>query len=361
MTVRRRVSRWVFPVVLTFLGTKLAVLLVNLRLFPTLQASPADRADSRRVALLIPVRDEMHRLPGTLPGLLKADLETVFLDDRSTDGTADFLRRAAPAATVLRGWARPPGWVGKTWACAQLAEATDAEVLVFCDADVELSDGAVAAVVREMGRQQADVFSVFPRQSVGSWSERLLTPLVTDVLLCLLPFPLLSAPAPSAAVANGSILAFTRDAYRRVGGFEAVRGELVEDVAMARRTRRLGLKLGLALGGDLVRVRMYSDFPGVVSGLGRGLTAALGGRRWPVVAALALHLLAYTAPVVLVASRRWRWAAALGIVERLLVEAKTGGHDWVAAAVVSAAPVVAVPVVRQALRREQVWKGRRYS
>jgi hypothetical protein len=73
-----------------------------------------------------------------------------------------------------------------------------------------------------------------------------------------------------------------------------------------------------------------------------------------------LHLVVYTAPIALLRSRRWRWAAALGIVERLLVEAKTGGRDWAAAVLVSAAPVAAVPVVRQAMRREQIWKGRRY-
>lgn len=348
-------------VVTAFLGTKLAVLLVNLRLFPTLRRPAGPGTALADVALLVPARDELHRLPRTLPGLLGTDTEIVFLDDRSTDGTAEHLQTHAPAARVVRGRPRPPGWAGKTWACAQLAEATDAEVLVFCDADVELADGAVEAVVREMRRQGADVFSVLPRQLVGSWSERLLTPLVTDVVLCLLPFPLLKAPAPSAAVANGSVLAFTRDAYRRVGGFEAVRDELVEDVAMARLTRRLGLRLGLALGGDLVRVRMYESHREVVLGLGRGLTAALGGRRWPVVAGLALHLLAYTLPILLLASRRWRWVAALGIVERLLVEAKTGGRDWTAAVAVATAPVVAVPVVRQALRREQIWKGRRYS
>lgn len=386
--MRAAVSRVASGAVLAFLGVKLASLVVNLRLFPTLRVPraasvtsmagrAADRADvleAERVALLVPVRDEAHRLGRTLPGLLTAGAdEVVFLDDGSSDGTAAILTRTVeqmrtagtlPAGTTVRtltGAPRPDGWTGKTWACAQLADGTDADVLVFCDADVALAAGALPAVVTEMKRQQAVVFSVFPRQLVGSWAERLLTPLITDVVLCFLPFPLLRAPAPSAATANGSVLAFTRDAYRELGGFAAVRSELVEDVAVARRTRRFGLQLGLALGGEVVATRMYEGTRQVTVGLGRGLVAVAGGRRWPVPLGLAWHLLAYTAPVVLSASPRWRWAAAMGVAERLLVEAKSGGRDWTAAVLVAASPVAAVLVVRQALRREQIWKGRRYA
>ncbi len=370
------VSRGVASLVLAFLMGKLATLLANLLLFPTLRRPTVGRAVPQ-AALLVPVRDEAHRLPDTLSGMLQSGVtEILFLDDGSTDDTAALIERTVtalreagslPADTVVRvlaGTARPAGWAGKTWACAQLADATDAEVLVYCDADVRFAPGAVAAVVAEMERQQADVFSVFPRQLVGGWAERLLTPLITDVVLCFLPFPLLRVPTPaarSAASAQGALLAFSRSAYRRLGGFASVRGEVVEDVAIARRTRRLGLQLGLALGGDAVRIRMYESGSEVVVGLGRGLLPVTGGRRSLVVAGLAWHLLAYTAPVLLARSRRWRLAAALGIAERLLVEGKTGGRDWTAAALVSAAPVAAVPVVRQALRREQIWKGRRYS
>lgn len=375
---RSAVSRVASAGVLAFLGAKLATLSANLVLFPTVGTVGSRRSASLppKVALLIPVRDEAHRLPRTLPGILATATDVVFLDDGSTDGTAALIERtvaemrsagtlsAATTVRVVTGAPRPDGWAGKTWACAQLADATDADLLVYCDADVELAPGAVAAVVSEMRRQGADVFSVFPRQLVGTWSERLLTPLITDVVLCFLPFPLLRVPTPaarSAATADGALLAFTRAAYRRTGGFAAVRAEVVEDVAIARLTRRLGLQLGLALGGDAVGVRMYENRQQIVVGLGRGLTPVTGDRRWLVVSGLALHLLAYTAPVLLVRSPRWRLAAALGVAERVLVEAKTGGRDWAAAAVVSASPIAAVPVVRQALRREQIWKGRRYA
>ena len=360
-----------------FLGFKVLVLTANLWWFPTLRESAAGAAGAAarspsavsRVALLVPMRNETATLEQTLPGLLSAGFdEVIFLDDESTDGSAEMLaaalgRRRAdfPPVSVVSGLPRPPGWVGKTWACAQLARHTTADVLAFCDCDVQLAPGAAAALTAELTRQGAAVLSVFCRQRVGSWSERLLTPLITDVVLCFLPFGLLRAPVPAAATASGALLVFPRSAYARLGGFEAVRGELVEDLAIARRTRRMGERLGLALGGDLAQVRMYRSYREVIAGFGRSLAPAVGGRRSLLVAGWAWHVAAYTAPVVLAnRSRWWLLAAALGVGERLLVEAKTGGRDWLAAALVSASPLAAGPVTAQAVRRTQSWKGRVY-
>jgi hypothetical protein len=356
------------PVVF-FLSAKLTVLAANLWWFPTLRPPGPDApAGAGSAALLIPLRDEADRIPETLAGMLAAGFgEVVLLDDGSTDGTAGTVTRLlgeAPCgirARLVTGRPRPAGWAGKTWACAQLADATDADVLVFCDADVRLAPGAAAAILAEMNRQQAQAFSVFPRQLTGTWSERLLVPLIVDVLLCLLPFGLLRAPVKGAATAHGALFAFRRDAYAAVGGFGAVRGEVVEDVALAKVVRGLGLRLGLALGGNTAQVRMYTNRREVVAGLSRGLRPMAGGRGWVVVAVWALHLLAYTAPPLLGLSRpRWRVAAGLGIVERALLELKTGGQDWAAALSVSASPLAAIPVVARGLRRRQYWRGRSY-
>jgi len=356
-----------FPV-LIFLSAKLAVLVANLWWFPTLRGTAFAPAGVDRAALLVPLRDEADRIPETLPGMLAAGFgEVVLLDDGSTDGTAGTVARLlAEAPTGIRarlvtGIPRPAGWAGKTWACAQLADATDADVLVFCDADVRLAPGAAAAVLAEMNHQQAEAFSVFPRQLTGSWSERLLVPLIVDVLLCLLPFGLLRVPVKGAATAHGALFAFRRDAYAAVGGFAAVRGEVVEDVALARVVRARGLRLGLALGGNTAQVRMFRDRCAVVAGLGRGLRPMAGGRGWVVVAVWAFHVLAYTAPILLGVRPRWRLAAGLGVVERALVEFKTGGRDWAAALAVSASPLAAIPVVAQGLRRRQYWRGRSYE
>ena len=107
---------------------------------------------------------------------------------------------------------------------------------------------------------------------------------------------------------------------------------------------------------------MYGRYRELIEGMGRSLVPAAGGRRSLVAAGWLWHLAAYTAPVLLLRrSGWWRLAAALGVAERLVVEAKTGGRDWWAAGFVAASPLAAGPVVAQAMRRTQTWKGRTYE
>lgn len=350
----------------SFLALKMLVLILNLARFPVLTASAA--TDLRRVSVLIPARDEADRLPGTLPAMLaEHDAEVLVLDDNSSDSTArvaqDVIDRSGhPGAHVLSGEALPAGWTGKAWACHQLAAAAGGDTLVFLDADVTLEPGALRAVVGEKARSGADVFSVFPRQETRTLGEHLIVPTIDNVLLCLLAHPLLRLPVPSAATAHGACLVFDRGSYAHVGGFEAVRGEIVDDVALARRTRERGMQLGLALGGDLVHVRMYRSYAEVVAGLSRGLMPMANGSPVVLLAGWATHLAAYTLPwALLPLHRRWAWPLAFGVLERVLVEVKTRRYAlWQAVLVPAVAPAMA-PLIVRALRGRPTWRGRTYG
>jgi len=363
----------IFRAVLGFLLAKLATLLANLAWFPVLGRGHPDAGrpgpavhPAERVSLLIPMRNEAGRLARFLPAALAQAgvAELIVLDDGSTDGSAALagsLLADTPHARLVAGTAPPAGWVGKNWACQQLADQASGELLVFCDADVLLAPGAVRAVLAERARQRADLFSVFPRQLTGGLGDALLTPLIDDVLLCFLPFGLLSVDVPAAATANGSLLALHRQTCSALGGFSSVRAELVEDVALARAARRAGCKLGLALGGNLVQTQMYSGYSEAVRGLGRGLLAVTGGARWRLVAAAGWHLVVYTLPF-LAAGRRRRWLLplGLGLAERLLVALKCHPRAAWQTVLTPLYPLAFVPVAGQAMRRRQYWKGRSY-
>jgi hypothetical protein len=348
---------------------KLAGLAINLPAFPVLGRRSAAAGRQPQTSLLVPARDEAERLPDALPGLLaQPATEILVLDDGSTDGTADVVRKAAAQdarVRLLTGQPVPPGWVGKNWACHQLAQAATGELLVFCDADVLLNPGALPAVWAEMSRQHSDVFSVFPRQLTGTLGERLLVPLIDENLLAFLPHHLLAMPVPAAAVANGQFLAFRRGAYRAAGGHRGVAGQIVEDLALARVARRAGLRLGLALGGDLIAARMYRGYAEVVRGTGKSMRAAHGGSDAALMASAAFNLAAYTLPWLRWGSAGrlgliWRAVAVAGLVERLLVNAKTGRGAYPEALLVPIIAPAAVPVYLLALRRTAVWKGRSY-
>jgi glycosyltransferase involved in cell wall biosynthesis len=350
-----------------FHAVKLAGLAANLVMFPALRpdAAGSGRAPRPDTSLLVPARDEDSRLPAALAGFRTQDVaEIVVLDDQSSDDTAAVVQQAAeadPRVRLVRGMPPPPGWVGKSWACWQLAAAARGGILLFCDADVLLAPGAVDACWAQMCGQRAEVFSAFPRQRTVTLGERLLVPLIDDALLAFLPHLLLRLPVPSAATANGQVLMFRRGAYDALGGHAAVAGDLAEDLALARRARRAGLALGLALGGDLASARMYSGYRDSVRGFGRNLRAAHGGRDGALAATAAWHLLAYTMPwLAWRRDRAWRVAAILGLAQRVLVNAKTGRGAPGEALLVPVTPLAALPVYALAFRRYARWKGRSY-
>lgn len=365
----RRAERGLAVAVVGFLAVKLAVLAVNLRAFPSLRAAdPATGETSGATlggaSLLVPARDEETNLRRTLVlAATQQAHEVLVLDDGSSDATAAVVAEVAarhPRVRLVSGRPMPAGWVGKTWACQQLADEATGDPLVFCDADVDLAPGALAAVEHEMRRQHADVFSVFPRQRTGTLGERLTVPLIDDVLLCLLPHPLLELPIPSAATANGQLLAFSRAAYDGMGGHASVRTTILEDVRLAQDARRQGRRLGLALGADLVQVRMYDGYAAAVRGVGKSLLAAHGGSRALLAVTAGWHLAAYTLPWLRLGSAAWRLAAAMAVVERLGVAAKTGRRAWAEVLLTPAVPLAALPVFAQAARRHRTWKGRTY-
>ena len=350
--------------VVAFHAVKLAGLAANLVMFPVLRPQ-RQRASRPEISLLVPARDEGQRLPAVLAGLCVQDVtEIIVLDDQSSDDTAAVVRHASaadPRVRLLRGTPPPPGWSGKNWACRQLAAAARGDVLLFCDADVLLAPGAVDACWAQLRAQRADVFSVFPRQRTATFGERLLVPLIDDVLLAFLPHRLLRLPVPSAATANGQLLMFRRGSYDALGGHAAVAGEINEDIALARRARRAGLRLGLALGGDLAGARMYNGYRESVRGFGKSLRAAHGGRDGALAATAAGHLLAYTVPwLAWRRGRAWRIAAVLGLAQRVLVNLKTGRGALGETVLVPVTPLAALPAYALAFRREAEWKGRRY-
>lgn len=342
---------------LAVFAVKLGTLAVNAVTFPRLRAA-APTPERGRVSVLVPARDEAHNLRRTLPPLLaQGALEVIVLDDGSRDGTADLARRLG--AAVVDGQPLPGGWVGKPWACAQLAQAARGDILIFTDADVTWHAGALDAVLAELRRSGADLLSVFPRQDNRTPGERLVTPVVDDIILTVFPAPLLRLAHPSASAANGQVMAFRRAAYRRIGGHGAVRGEVLEDVALSRRVKEAGGRLSLTLGKSFIGVRMYRSYPESVRGFAKNALRLHGGQRALLVGNLALHFAAYTLPLL---RRQWglvalAWVQGAGV--RWLT-GRTRPADLLEALLMPLAPLPALPVVVSALRRTVAWKGRSY-
>ncbi|GGJ89544.1 hypothetical protein GCM10008939_36910 [Deinococcus aquiradiocola] len=361
---------------LGFLLYKLGTLAVNALTFPVLRARPRIAAGPR-VSILVPARNEALNLPHTLPRLLRQGAaEVIVLDDRSSDGTgpvAAALTLGVPGARVIPGTPRPAGWHGKPWACLQLARAALGDVLIFTDADVCWEDGTLNALLHALEDSGADLLTVWPRQQTRTPGERLLAPLVDDVLLSILPAPLIRLPFASMSAGNGQLMAFRAGTYRRVGGHALVRDEVLEDVRFAARLKARGGRVAVALGGDLMSVRMYRSYAGpggAVEGFAKSLHEAHGGSRAVMLLSWAWHLAVYTLPwwpgwtAGRGGAARVRTAVlGLGLLERLLVNVRTGRTtraDLLEVLLTPLTPLAALPVYLLALRGTYRWKGREY-
>jgi hopene-associated glycosyltransferase HpnB len=263
---------------------------------PSLAATRPEAAPS--VAIVVPARDEAGVIVATLRSLLTQDyagpFRVVLVDDGSTDGTGalarglhDTLARGPHDARlrVVDGTQPPAGWSGKLWAIEQgIVEAGDAELVLLTDADIVHDPRHLSALVARAEQGGLDLVSEMVALACDSVAERALVPAFIYFFQLLYPFAWVNDPLRATAAAAGGTILIRRRALVRIGGIAAVRGALIDDVALARAVKRGGrIWLGHA---DLARsVRPYPAFADI----------------WRMVARTAYVQLRYS-PVLLVAT-----------------------------------------------------------
>ena len=360
--------------------------LLNVLTFPRLSAPVAPATDAAastalgRISVCIPMRNEVDGIARTVRAWraqTHSNFELLLLDDQSTDGTHAAAIGAAAGdvrVRVLTGLPLPAGWLGKNWACQQLADAAQGSILVFTDADVTWEPPALAALANSMQALNADLLTVWPTQQTDTWAERLLVPLMALAVLAYLPLLAVHYLRwPVFAAANGQCLAFRRSAYLRSGGHAAVRANIVEDMAFAYAIKHSRLQLRMADGNSLVRTRMYTNWSTVRDGFAKNIRAGHGGTVALLLSTL-LHCAVFVLPPV------WLllgWLAplpgypllavllsALGIGVRALTAAFSRQRVWDALLMPLSAllmTVVALRALQWHWRGGANWKGRTYA
>jgi hypothetical protein len=300
-----------------------------------------------RVSLLIPVRDEAEQIGPCLEAALAqtglVDFEIVVLDDGSIDATktaverfiADRAATHGPSLRLVDGGDAPlpEGWLGKPWACERLRQAVERDVVVYIDADVRLEPHALASSVALLRQSGLDLVSPYPRQLAVTFGERLVQPLLQWLWMSFLPLRLAERTRPnSMAAANGQFLVMDAAALDRAGGFAAVRGEVLDDVALVRAFKRTGGRGVVVDGTHLATCRMYTYWSALKAGYTKNLwagTGSVGGAIW-LGSMLALAYLVPPAAAFGLFGRRARPAGLVGylagVAGRVVSARRTGGR-----------------------------------
>jgi 4,4'-diaponeurosporenoate glycosyltransferase len=276
---------------------------------PTLRRPTADGTAGLppAVSIVVPARNEERTLPILLTSLRELDTaphEVIVVDDSSSDATAAVA--AAHGATVLAAASPPAGWAGKPWACHTGAEAATGTHLLFLDADTWLGPDALGRLLGEHAAQ-GGLLSVQPHHRTERAYEQLSAFFNITSMMGTGAFAV--GGTARGAMAFGPCLLSTVADYRTVGGHAAVRGEVVDDVRLARLYRARGLPVRCVGGGDAITFRMYPGGPGqLVEGWTKNIASGAGlSPPWALAGTVA-WISGCVAVTLAAAGGGWSWA-----------------------------------------------------
>lgn len=303
------VAAWVASLVLTLYG------LSRQRPLLPLNDAALHINDDPLVSVLVPARNEERRvLADSIRSILAQDyraFEVIAIDDRSTDKTLSILRSLAQADNrlhVIAGEDLPLGWLGKPHAMHQALKEAHGEWILATDADMIFEKEALRTALTTARAQRADAISLIPYFQTDSFWERVMIQTWAWVTLMFTIAYRIDNPKTPGALGIGGFFLMHRSALARVGGYEALKNEVVEDVRLAEMIKRSGGRMLTVQAPNLLRTRMYQSFGEIWESCTRTWFSGMKfSFVFAVVCALSMYVMAVVPPVVAV-------IAAIGII-----------------------------------------------
>jgi len=353
-----------------FLALRTFISFVNL--MSPLHLPDQKPASFSKVSVLIPARNEEAVLGRLLDSLEKQgypDFEVIICDDHSSDNTEEILNWIAGEDERFHwflGEKLQEDWLGKNFACYQLAQKASGKYLIFLDADVELSPDAITKAVAFFQENGLSLISIFPQQKMETFAERITVPVMNWILQSLLPMILVrKTNFPSLSAANGQMMMFDAENYRTRQWHSRVRNQNVEDIRLARMMKAEGLKIAVLLGNNDVFCRMYRKFDEAVVGFSRNIHEYFGGRRFVM---LAFWFIICLGPFIVFFATGWTFFSLFVLfvlANRLFVAAANRQNIFLSVLLhplqmISFTAVVFYNIFRR-IKKETTWKGRKIN
>jgi len=258
------------------------------------------------ISILIPARNEESNINKLLVSLTKQDyknLEILVLDDNSIDFTAAIVKRMAlkdPRIKFIDGAKLEEGWLGKSWACHQLAYQASGQYFIFTDADTLHFPDTVSNALAALVQNNLDGLSAYPKQIMVTFAERMLVSFIGMGLFTMLPLVLVKKTKGKFFSSGiGQFFMFKKEAYFKSGGHESVKAEILEDVHLSKRIKAAGFSYMIFDGSSNIFCRMYKGFRETVSGFSKFIFAAFDYNGFMETIAISFYSILFLVPFIL--------------------------------------------------------------
>lgn len=269
-----------FASIISFLGC-LGLLLISISNLSNFKKLSEYRPIKKlpKLSVLLPVRNEEENIERCVLSILKQDypdFELLVLLDNCEDNTEKILEKLRGKSgrfQIIKGKPLPEGWYGKHWACYQLSQYAKGELLLFTDADTFYSGkDALRRAVSALLTEGVDFLTGLPKEEAISFGEKLAIPFISFGIHSVIPVKLISRiSSPVATVTIGQFMLFRRKAYEEIGGYEAVRSEVADDIALGRKIKEAGYKWFFLDASEYISCRMYKNLKSVIEGFAKNL------------------------------------------------------------------------------------------
>jgi glycosyltransferase involved in cell wall biosynthesis len=265
---------------------------------------------------------------------------------------------------VIKGKALPAGWLGKNYACHQLAQQATGNYFLFLDADEKIENGLINSAVHRMNLRGLSLLSLFTNQTMVTPGENMVVPLMHYILLNLLPLRLVYLVKSAAvAAASGQFMLFNAEDYNKYQWHQLAKNKVVEDVEIMKLVKASKLNGEALLANGMISCRMYKGYNQAVNGFGKNFLAAFN---YNVFGFLIYLLLIIGGPVVVVMTMNPNFIAmmvGLIILSRIMISLTAGQNAWLNVLLhpiqMLSLLLIGITSIQKHLTKTTVWKGRK--